>query len=89
MCLNGHCGTHTNSNKNIEKILKIISTASIILFGIIWISNKFNFLTQFNSIDIRNILALIYLVTSLKYYKMEVDDKDAIIQDLRTKLREN
>jgi len=69
-----------------KKTLKIISTVSIVLFGVLWISSKFNFLNEFNSIDIRNILVLIYLFTSLKYFQMEVKDKNAEIQNLKLKL---
>tara|TARA_R110002033_G_scaffold70913_2_gene122505 strand:- start:327 stop:560 length:234 start_codon:yes stop_codon:yes gene_type:complete len=69
-----------------KKTLKIISTVSIIIFGILWISSKFNFLNEFNSIDFRNILVLIYLFTSLKYFQMEVKDKNAEIQKLKLKL---
>jgi len=67
--------------------LKIISTVSIVLFGILWISSKFDFLTEYNSIDFRNILVLIYLFTSLKYFQMEVKDKNAEIQELKLELK--
>ena len=70
-----------------KKTLKIISTVSIILFGFLWISSKFDFLTEYNSIDFRNILVLIYLFTSLKYFQMEVKDKNAEIQELKLKLK--
>ncbi|TWO30413.1 hypothetical protein E1J38_014760 [Seonamhaeicola sediminis] len=69
-----------------KKTLKIISTVSIVLFGILWISSKFDFFTEYNSIDFRNILVLIYLFTSLKYFQMEVKDKNAEIQELKLKL---
>ena len=69
-----------------KKTLKIISTVSIVLFGVLWISSKFNFWNEFNSIDNRNILVLIYLFTSLKYFQMEVKDKNAEIQVLKLKL---
>jgi hypothetical protein len=69
-----------------KKTLKIVSTVSIVLFGVLWISTKFNFLNEFNSVDIRNILVLIYLFTSLKYFQMEVKEKNAEIQDLKLKL---
>ena len=69
-----------------KKILKIISTVSIILFGILWVSSKFNFLTEYNSADIRTFFVLIYLFTSLKYFQMEVKDKNAEIQELKLKL---
>ena len=69
-----------------KKGLKIISTVSIILFGILWISGKFDFFTKYNSIDFRNILVLVYLFTSLKYFQMEVKDKNAEIQELKLKI---
>jgi hypothetical protein len=69
-----------------KKTLKIVSTVSIVLFGVLWISSKFNFLNEFNSVDIRNILVLIYLFTSLKYFQMEVKEKNAEIQELKLNL---
>jgi hypothetical protein len=69
-----------------KKTLKILSAVSIVLFGVLWISSKFNFLNEFNSVDIRNILVLIYLFTSLKYFQMEVKDKNAEIQELKLNL---
>ena len=66
--------------------LKIISTLALILFGVFWVSSKLNFMNEFNSIDIRNILVLIYLFTSLKYFQIEVKDKNAEIQELKLKL---
>ena len=69
-----------------KKALKIISTVSILLFGILWISGKFDFFTKYNSIDFRNILVLVYLFTSLKYFQMEVKDKNAEIQELKLKI---
>jgi Gpi18-like mannosyltransferase len=70
-----------------KKILKIISTVSIVLFGILWISSKFDFLTEYNSFDIRTFFVLIYLFSSLKYFQMEVKDKNAEIQELKLKLK--
>lgn len=43
-------------------------------------------MNEFNSIDIRNILVLIYLFTSLKYFQIEVKDKNSEIQELKLKL---
>lgn len=71
---------------NMKKTLKIISTVSILLFGILLILNKFDFLTESNSTDFMNILVLVYLFTSLKYFQMEVKDKNAEIQELKLKL---
>ena len=70
-----------------KKILKIVATVSIVLFVILFISSKFNFLNEFNSVDIRNILVLIYLFTSLKYFQMEVKEKNAENQELKLKLK--
>lgn len=72
-----------------KKTLEIIATASILLFGILWISSKFDFLTEYNSIDFRNILVLIYLFTSLKYFRMKVKDKNAEILELKRKLEKS
>jgi hypothetical protein len=69
-----------------KKTLKIISTLALILFGVLWVSSKLNFLNEFNSIQIRNVLILIYLFTSLKYFQMEVKDKNSEIQELKLKL---
>lgn len=71
-----------------KKILKIISTISILLFGILWILSKFNFLLEYNTIDFRNIFVLIYVFTSLKYFQMEIQDKNDEIQNLKSKLKE-
>ncbi|MCG1036971.1 hypothetical protein [Polaribacter sargassicola] len=69
-----------------KKTLKIISIVSIGLFVVLWISCKFNFLAKYNLIEYRNIFVLIYLFTSLKYFQMEVKDKNAEIQELKLKL---
>ena len=60
-----------------KKALKIIATTSIILFAVLWVAGKFDFLPEFNTLDNRNVLVLIYLFTSLKYYQMELKDRDA------------
>lgn len=72
-----------------KKALKIIYTASILIFFILWILSKFMDNSEFNTMEIRNIFVLIYLVSSLKYYKMEVDDKNAEIEKLKIKLKEH
>ncbi|MFO7672702.1 MAG: hypothetical protein R6V74_03240 [Lutibacter sp.] len=72
-----------------KKTLKIISIVSLILFGIFWSLSKFIDSTEFNAIwEFRDVVILIYLFTGLKYYQMEVKDKNAIIKELKTKLRE-
>lgn len=65
--------------------LKIIS---LTLFGILWLLSKFTDSSNFNTIEFRNILVLIYLFTSLKYYQLESREKNAIINELKEKLGE-
>lgn len=62
--------------------LKIIS---LTLFGILWLLSKFTDSSNFNTIEFRNILVLIYLFTSLKYYQLESREKNAIINELKEK----
>lgn len=69
-----------------KKALKIISTVAILMFGVLWVFSKFEILTAYNSIDLRNILVVIYLFTSLKYFQMEVKTKNEEIQKLRSQL---
>jgi hypothetical protein len=69
-----------------KSTLKIISTVSIVLYGILLILSKFDFLTEYNTTDFRTILVLLYLFTSLYYFKREVKDKNAEIQELKLKL---
>lgn len=70
-----------------KKTLKVIATIAIVFFGLLWISSKFNFLNDYNSLDIRNLFVFIYLFTSLKYYQMEIKDKNSEIMDLKLKLK--
>jgi len=70
-----------------KKPLKIIATVSIILFAVLWIASKFNFLPEFNTMDNRNLLVLIYLFTSLQYFRMETKDKEVEIEELKLKLK--
>lgn len=69
-----------------KKTLKVINTIAIVLFGLLWISSKFNLLNDYNSLDTRNLFVLIYLFTSLKYFQMEIKDKNSEIMDLKLKL---
>ena len=71
-----------------KNLLKITSIISITLFGILWLLSKFTDSADFNTIEIRNILVLIYLFTSLKYYQLESREKNAIIKELKEKLGE-
>ena len=71
-----------------KNTLKIISTISILLFGILWLSSKF-ISNEMNTSDIQNILVVIYLFTSLKYYQLLVKEKDEIIDHLRVEMRKS
>lgn len=72
-----------------KNTLKVISIVSIIFFGILWVLSKFINSTEFIAIwEFRDVLILIYLFTGLKYYQMEVKDKNAEIKKLKIKLRE-
>ncbi|MGZ5263194.1 MAG: hypothetical protein ACXWCF_05325 [Kaistella sp.] len=69
-----------------KKTWKIIATVSSILFVILWITSYFNVWQEFNSMDMRNTLLVIYLFTSLQYFQMEAKDKNAEIKELRLKM---
>ena len=86
----GHFLGITIKPKNYMKnTLKIISVVSLVLFGILWVLSKFINSTQFIAIwEFRDVLILIYLFMGLKYYQMEVKDKNAEIKSLKIKLRE-
>lgn len=76
-----------NTKPNMKKTLKTISTTSILLFGILWILSKFDFISEYNNSTIRSILVVIYLFTNLKYSRMEIDDKNKEIRVLKQKLK--
>ncbi|KAB1068423.1 hypothetical protein F6U93_06900 [Tamlana haliotis] len=69
-----------------KKALKVISLVSIFGFLVLWVLNKFSVEFDFNTVEIQSIFVLIYLVSSLKYYKMSIDDKDTEIENLKAKL---
>ena len=69
-----------------KKALKSIYTVSILIFLVLWILSIFMDSTAFNTMEIRNIFVVIYLISSLIYYKMDVKDKIAEIQELKIKL---
>ncbi|UJH92318.1 hypothetical protein LZ575_07245 [Antarcticibacterium sp. 1MA-6-2] len=69
-----------------KQTFKIVSTFAIISFGILWIIRKFTEPTVYNTSDIRTILVLIYLFTSLRYYQMEIKHRNSQIDDLEAKL---
>ncbi|WP_299015443.1 hypothetical protein [uncultured Polaribacter sp.] len=70
-----------------KKTYKIISTVAIVLFGISYVFDKFGFLSAYNPDDLRSILVMVYLFTSLRYNQIEIEDKGAEIQHLKLKLK--
>ncbi|MCP4053494.1 MAG: hypothetical protein GY739_10575 [Mesoflavibacter sp.] len=72
-----------------KKGMKIISEISIILFAVSLIVSKFNESIEWNSNGLRNVLVIIYLITSLYYSKMEIKDKNREIQELKLKLKQS
>lgn len=71
-----------------KKAYKIISTVAIVLFVISFLFNRLEIFTAYNSMDIQSIFVIIYLFTSLKYYTLELKDKDAEIAQLKRKLKQ-
>ena len=71
---------------NIKYILKLISEISIVLFFCLYIIEKFFVFTITNNIELKNIFVIIFLFTSYRYYKLELNDKNAEIKKLKSKL---
>ncbi|WP_304037005.1 hypothetical protein [Mesonia mobilis] len=68
-----------------KKTFKLISTISILLFLVFFIAEEF-LDYKYLAMEYRNIFVVIYLVTSLQYFRLEVKEKNSIIQDLKLKL---
>ena len=66
-----------------KKALKAVSLISILIFGILWVSSKFTVESNWNNADVRGVLVLLYLVTSNKFYKLEIKDKNEEIAALK------
>jgi hypothetical protein len=72
---------------SIKLILKYLSDISIISFGVLYIIDKLFDLEISENGDVKNILILVYAVSTIIYYKMELKDKNAKIQELEIKLK--
>jgi hypothetical protein len=71
---------------NIKLILKCISYISLIAFGILYLLDTF-FDVQFSdNSSIRQAFVVVYLITSLYYYKMDFKDKNERIKELEHRL---
>ena len=66
-----------------KKALKAVSLIAILIFGILWVSSKFTVESNWNNADVRGVLVLLYLVTSNKFYKLEIKDKNEEIAALK------
>lgn len=73
---------------NIKTALKYISNISLILTAILYIAYKLFDFNQFENYEIREIIIIIYLITTLYYFKLEVKDKNEEIAALKLKLKE-
>ena len=69
-----------------KKFLKYTSLISIILTGILYILYRFFDIEPFGNSDIRGLVIIIYLASTLYYYKLELKDKNAEIQKLKYQL---
>ena len=72
-----------------KKALKMLSLASILIFGFLWVSSKFSEETNWNNGSIRGVLVLIYFVSSNKHYQLEIKDKDEEIAALKKRTKED
>lgn len=71
---------------SIKLILKCISYISLIAFGILYLLDTF-FDVQFSdNSSIRQAFVVVYLITSLYYYKMDLKDKNERIKELEHRL---
>ena len=70
-----------------KRILKTISVICILIFLILLIGSRISKIEIFNNVDLRNICVIIYLITSLYYYKIESKEKNDEIQKLKSELK--
>lgn len=74
------------NNINFKKICMFISDYSIISFGTLIISKYFVDLGFWNSSEFTNTLVIIYLISSLFFYKAEIKDQKRKISFLESEL---
>ena len=73
---------------SIKKLIKNFADIAIITFGALFLIDKFNLFEIPYSEDIRNVLVILYLVFSMYYYRIELKEKERIIEDLKRKLNQ-
>jgi hypothetical protein len=71
---------------NIKLILKSISYISIIAFAILYLLDTFFDIQFSDNSGLRQAFVVVYLITSLYYYKMELKDKNVRIKELEHRL---
>jgi hypothetical protein len=71
---------------NIKLILKSISYISIIAFAILYLLDTFFDIQFSDNSGLRQAFVVVYLITSLYYYKMELKDKNERIKELEQRL---
>ena len=71
---------------SIKTILKNLSFISLIAFGILYILERFFDIQFTDNNSLRQAFVVIYLITSLYYYKMELKDKNDKIRELEHRL---
>ncbi|WP_026776157.1 hypothetical protein [Polaribacter sp. Hel_I_88] len=74
---------------NIKIVLKYISDISIVSFGILYIIDRLFDVEISENDDVKHILILIYVASTIIYQKMELKDKNAKIKKLESELKKN
>tara|TARA_R110002072_G_scaffold32160_2_gene98512 strand:- start:1184 stop:1438 length:255 start_codon:yes stop_codon:yes gene_type:complete len=72
---------------NIKIVLKYISDISIVSFGILYIIDRLFDVEISENDDVKHILILIYVASTIIYQKMELKDKNAEIKKLESELK--
>lgn len=69
-----------------KKVIQNISITALMLFIILFVTNKLNINIPYNSSDVQSLVVLIYLFTRMKYNQMEINEKEQTIKELNKKL---
>ena len=75
------------SSINFRYACKYLSDFSILLVALVFISRFFIDLGYWNSNELRNILLIVYLISSLYFYKAELKDKKQTILKLKQQIK--
>ena len=69
-----------------KRIVKTTSIISIYLFLILLIGSRTTEFEILNNADLRNVSIIIYLITSIYYYRIDSNEKNAKIRNLKAQL---